>query len=66
MKTTDVRFAGPVSPEGNDYTPEPQAFDEDFEGDILDHLSSVRYEDDNALLHQDLSETIDPSKLITI
>jgi len=39
LKTTDVRFAGPVSPEGNDYTLEPQAFDEDFEGDILDHLS---------------------------
>jgi len=30
LKTTDVRFAGPVSPEGNDYTLEPQVFDEDF------------------------------------
>jgi hypothetical protein len=66
LKTTDVRFAGPVSPEGNDYTLEPQVFDEDFEGDILDHLSSVRYEDDNTLLNQDPSETIDPSKLTTI
>ena len=43
---------------------EPQIFDKDLEGDILNHLSDIRYEDNDALLNQDLSKTVDPGELI--